>query len=225
MTLERRAQALLDLVEDDRRVRCEAIAAEAHGRRRAALDEAHREARERMRTAFEEERKRAAERLAAARAKLATHRRHAEQRRAAALLEAGLARLPATLERRWRAAATRAAWIDAIALRACEVLPRSGWRIAHPVTWPASEQRTLAARVSAVTGTAPDFLPDARISAGLRVTAAGIVVDGTLAGLTADRSVVGARLLGVLEGTRTSPPGASKACDTASPASAAAASR
>jgi hypothetical protein len=199
MTLERRMQALLDLVEDDRRTRCDAIGAEAQARARAALAEAHREARARMREAFAEERRRAAERLAAARAKVATHRRHAEQRRGAALLEAGLARLPATLERHWRSAPARGAWIDAVVSRALEVLPHAAWRIAHPPGWSRAEQEALAARIAAVTGSAPAFAADERIAAGLRIASGGIVVDGTLAGVLADRSAVGARLLGVLE--------------------------
>jgi hypothetical protein len=199
MTLERRMQALLDLVEEDRRARCDAIAVEAEGRARTALADAHREARDRMRDAFAEERRHAAERLASARAQLATQRRHAEQRRAAALLEAGLANLPAVLEQRWHDVRTRGAWIDAVVERASAVLPHDAWRVAHPVYWPTAEQQVMAARVAGVTGVAPEFTVDARIAAGLRIAANGIVVDGTLAGLMADRSAVGARLLGLLE--------------------------
>ncbi len=55
MTLERRTQALLDLVEDDRRAQCAAIAAQAERQAAAALDQARTEARRRVREAFAEE--------------------------------------------------------------------------------------------------------------------------------------------------------------------------
>jgi len=200
MTLEGRMQALLALVEDDRTQRCDAIATEAQSRAGAALREAHREARARVRDAFAEERRRAEHELAAARAKLATQRRHAEQRRAAQLLEAGLARLPTAFAKRWDDATTRSTWIDAILAHAEAVLPRTAWRVVHPAGWDPAEMSAVAARIAALTNAAPAFAADARIAAGLRVSAGGIVVDGTQAGLLADRAAVGARLLGVLEG-------------------------
>ena len=46
---------------------------------------------------------------------------------------------------------------------------------------------------------APTFVADAAIVAGLRIAAAGNVIDGTLAGLVSDRSEVGAQLLRRLE--------------------------
>ena len=197
MTLETRVVALLELVEDDRRARCEAIAAAARQRSDALLAEAHATARTQVREAFAVERKRAAERLAAARAGLATRRRLYEQQRAAALLAAGLARLPDALRARWRDDAARAAWVDAVARAAAAALPRDGWRIAHPVDWADAERTALAARLAREP--APAFAGDAAITAGLRVAAGGIVVDGTLAGLTADRAAIGARLLGLVE--------------------------
>ena len=60
MTLERRTQALLGLVEDDRRAQCAAIAEEAGQQAAAALDQARAEARQRVREAFAEERARLA---------------------------------------------------------------------------------------------------------------------------------------------------------------------
>lgn len=198
MTLHSRTQALLDLVENDSRARSEAIAAEAHERAQALLGQAHAEARGRVREAFAEERKHASERLAAAHAKLATHRRHADQQRAAALLAIGLARLPETLQHLWRDASTRAAWVDAVLGSALGVLPERGWRIAHPNDWPADERQAVLARVMSGRNAAPDFVQDPRVAAGLRISANGIVVDGTLAGVVADRRAIGARLLGLL---------------------------
>ena len=199
MTLETRVVALLELVEDDRRARCEAIAVAARQRSDALLAEAHATARTQMREAFAVERKRAAERLAAARAGLATRRRLYEQQRAAALLAAGLARLPDALRARWRDDAARAAWVDAVVRAAAAALPRDGWRIAHPDDWADAERAALAARLAREHAVAPAFTGDGAIAAGLRIAAGGNVIDGTLAGLTADRAAIGARLLGLVE--------------------------
>ena len=79
------------------------------------------------------------------------------------------------------------------------MLPRTAWQVAHPAGWNGGEKRALGERIAAATGHPPAFVPDGRIAAGLRVSAGGIVVDGTQAGLLADRAAVGARLLGVLE--------------------------
>lgn len=195
-------QALLDLIEDDRATRCGRIASDAQGRAQAALADAHRKARDDVRAAFAEERRRAADTLAGARARLATQRRHAEQRRAAALLDAGLAQLPDALARHWRDDEARARWIDAIVARCVEVLPPTTWQVAHPGDWPAHERRALADRIAGTIAAAPQLVPDPRIVAGLRVAAGGIVVDGTDAGLAGDRASVGARLLGLLETLR-----------------------
>src|SRR6185295_4150238 len=124
MTLATRTQSLLDLVEADRHANVEALAAEARARRAALIATAHVEARKRMREAFAEERARAAERIGAARAKLATRRRLHEQRRAAALLAAGLVRLPHVLRDYWRDDAARARWIATLVAAALRMLPR-----------------------------------------------------------------------------------------------------
>ena len=56
MSVDRQTQALLDLVEADRRQKCHAILSEAQGRASAVLEQAHADARARMRNAFQEER-------------------------------------------------------------------------------------------------------------------------------------------------------------------------
>lgn len=199
MSVERQTQALLALVEADRARKCEAILAEARARAAALRGEAHADARQRMRAAFLEERARCGERVAAARANLQTRRRLALQRRAAALLAEGWRRLPDELLRRWREPGTREAWVASVAASAREVLPRCAWRITHAPGWPDAERDLLARDLLAALGAAPEFALDASAGAGLRITALGNVVDGTLAGLTADRAEIGAQLLQLLE--------------------------
>ena len=194
MTLERRAQALLDLVEGDRSAQCEAILAEAQARAAALVAEARAEARARIREVFVEEPRRAR-----ARAKLNTRRRLHDQQRTAALLERGWRRLPDALRGRWQEDGTRRAWIDAVVTAASRMLPRAPWRIAHDPGWPPDERQAVGARIASEFGAAPVFVADAAIVAGLRIAAGGNVIDGTLGGLLADRAEVGAKLLRHLE--------------------------
>jgi hypothetical protein len=199
MTLDRRTEALLALVEDDRQAKCGAILAEANQRAQALLAQAHADARAQVRAAFAEERARAATLVAAARARLATRRRLYQQQRASALLAAGLARLPGVLRDAWRDDALRRAWVDAVVASALAALPRAGWRIAHPPAWPEAERHAVAARLAPALADAPTFTDDAALDAGMRIGAGGNVIDGTLAGIVADRATIGARLLGLLE--------------------------
>jgi hypothetical protein len=199
MTLARREEALLALVEGDRAAQCDAILAEARGRARALLDDARADALARVREVFAEERHRAHETMAAARAKLQTRRRLHDQHRTAALLALAWQRLPDALRERWRDDAARARWIDAILAVALQVLPRTQWRIVHGPDWPEGERKAILSRVAPQLDAAPAFDNDDGIVAGLRIAAGGNVVDGTLAGLVDDRAEVGARMLRHLE--------------------------
>lgn len=200
MTLESRMQALLDLVEADRKRHCDAIAGDARARAAAILAAAHAEARGRMRAAFEEERRRCETRVAAAQARLATHRRLHDQRRAGDLLQAGWQKLPGALCDRWRQPELRRSWIERVLAEAHKRLPRDAWRIAYAPGWPDDERRALASTLMTAWGGPPEFVVDDAARAGLKVAAGGNVIDGTLAGLTADRAEIGAKLLAALEG-------------------------
>ena len=131
MTLESRTQALLDLVEADRKRRCDAIIGDARARAAETIAAAHAEARGRMRETFEEERTRSETRVAAAQARLATHRRLHEQRRAGDLLAAGWRKLPAALCDRWREPEMRRSWVASVIAEAHRLLPPGAWRIAY----------------------------------------------------------------------------------------------
>ena len=206
MSVDRQTQALLALVEADRARKCDAILDEARARAAALRAEAHADARRRMRAAFVEERARRDERVAAARANLQTRRRLALQRRAAALLAEGWRCLPAALTRRWRDPAARRQWVEGVVASARARLPPSGWRITHAPDWPAAERDELARELAVALGSAPELIVDANAGAGLRIAAGGNVMDGTLAGLLADRAEIGARLLQLLEATETEVP-------------------
>lgn len=206
MTLDRRTQALLALVEADRAQKCAAIEADARARCAALLAQAHADARAKMRAAFAEERAHRDLRIAAAQATLQTRLRLALQHRSATFLAAGWRRLPRALDARWADAAARAAWVDAIVAEAQDAFPKAALHIVHPPTWAADERDALAARITREFGRAPTLAADPAITAGLRITAGANVIDGTRDGLTADRAEIGARLLHELERVRATEP-------------------
>ena len=82
-------------------------------------------------------------------------------------------------------------------------LPAGAWTIHHPGDWSAAEQAGVAASVAAERADPPRFQPDDRIRAGLRIVAAGNVVDATADGLLADRDDIGGRLIGLLDAADT----------------------
>ena len=199
MSHERQQQALLDLVEADRRQKCDAILAEAQGRGRAVLKQAHADARACMRNAFREERLRRDARVDAARANLETRRRLAGQQRAAALLAAGWKKLPEELLRRWRILELRRLWVAAVVAGARTSLPATAWRIIHAPDWPAAERDAVRSELALTPGAECLFDENPRIRAGLRISANGNVVDSTQDGLLSDRAEIGSQLLRLLE--------------------------
>jgi hypothetical protein len=199
MNLESQAQALLDLVEADRARQVAAILGGAQGRAVTLRAQAHADARKRMREAFVEQRTLHRERIAAAMARLATQRRLHEQQRTAALLQRAWERLPGELLQCWHDPAARAGWVAKVIAAAKTRMPRGPWHIVHAPDWPVAEQQALRPMLPLEPHTAPVFEPDAQIRAGLKVAAAGNLIDGTLGGLLADRGELESRLLRQLE--------------------------
>jgi hypothetical protein len=195
MTIERRMQALLAIVEDDRRSQVDAILGEARASAAALLGDAHREARERIRFAFADERRQRDERVHSATADLQTRRRLADQQRSTTLLALAWRQLPEALLARWHAPDTRRAWIATVVARAEASLPPGRWRVDHQPDWPAAEREALARDLAKACPTPPEFRADPSIRAGLRIASGGTGVDCTLDGLLRDRAENGARLL------------------------------
>ena len=195
MTIERRTQALLDLVDEYRRTQVDAILEAAREQAADLLAQARAEARQQVRDLFAEERERAAATVAAAQARLQTQRRLHQQRQASAWLALAWRRLPQALRERWNDPAGRRPWVEMALARAGEVLHPGHWQFVFAPDWPADERQALAQRLAAGSGISADFSADEGLEAGLRIVAGANVVDATLAGLTADRNEIGARLL------------------------------
>jgi hypothetical protein len=195
MSLEQRTQALLDLIEADRAKQCAQILGEARQRAAALRAQARADALARLRQVFAEQRVLRQQRIAAAHARLATRRRLHAQQRHAALLRLAWERLPDELLALWRQPAGRGAWVAHTLASARARMPQGPWRIVHAPDWPPAERQTCLAEA----GATPAFEVDPAIVAGLKIVAQGNVVDGTLAGLLADRAEFESRALRLLE--------------------------
>jgi hypothetical protein len=187
-------QALLDLVEADRARQCQAVLDAARQSAAAVQAQSRADALARLRTTFAEQRQLRHDRLAAAQARMATQRRLQQQQHAIALLQQAWQQLPGELLALWQQPGARRAWVARVLAMAQQRLPAGPWQVLHPADWPATEQQALAAGLRGAR-----FSADPAIQAGLKVQAQGNVIDGTLAGLLADRGDFEARLLRQLE--------------------------
>lgn len=196
--LDAQLRSLTELVEAYRDERCEAILDQARAQRERYLQQAYSEARERMHSAIEEERARARREIRAAEAHLQTRRRQRRHETALELLHQGWERLREALGERWRDQTARAEWLAALTDQACERLPTGKWAVEHPAGWDPAEGADLKTRAEARCGEPPEFRTDDRISGGLRIRAAGAVLDGTVEGVLGDRAAIEGELLAEL---------------------------
>ena len=197
--VESQMQALLTLLEDDRRRQCEALIADAQARAGTVLRQAQVDARSRMRAAFAAERQRLDEQLKAAGARLRTEQRLSEQQRRAQLLSLAWQMLPEALRERWQDPGQRRTWVAQAIDSALRLLPHESWTLSVAPGWPAPEREQVLQSVAGRLGTMPTCSEAAELQAGLLILAGGNRLDATLAGLLADRAAIEARLLDHLE--------------------------
>lgn len=195
-------QALLTLLEEDRRRQCDALIADAQARASSVLSQAQRDARSRMRAACAAERQRLEQQIKAAAARLQTERRLSEQERGAQLLRLAWDMLPDALLQRWQDPGRRSEWVAQAIDSAHRLLPRERWTLSVAPGWPADEREQALQSVASRLGTMPGCSEAAELQAGLLIVAAGNRLDTTLAGLLADRAAIEARLLDYLERQR-----------------------
>ncbi|MGD2073662.1 MAG: hypothetical protein PVI91_02180 [Gammaproteobacteria bacterium] len=184
-------ERLVEVVERHRREKCEEVLGRAARQAGELVTQAFREARGRARQGIADVRLQYRHRIEAARAKQHTQRRQRRQRDNSELLAQLWEPLRAAVHARWQEPEARAAWIEALAGEAESRLRDTSWTVEHPPDWPESEQRALRERVAARLR----FAPQATMSAGLRICAAGACVDGSVEGLLRDRRRVESLLL------------------------------
>jgi hypothetical protein len=197
--VEMQMQALLTLLEEDRRRQCDALIADAQARARSVVQQAHRDARTRMRSAFAAERERLDQQIKAAAARLQTEHRLRDQERLAQLLRLAWQMLPEALLERWKDPSRRSKWVEQAIDTAHRLLPHEMWTLRVAPGWPAEERDQSLRSVARRLGYTPGCSEVAEIQAGLLIIAAGNRLDATLGGLLADRAAIEARLLYYLE--------------------------
>lgn len=201
-TVETQMQALLTLLEEDRRRQCDALIADAQARATSVLEQAQRDVRVRMRAAFAAERQRLDQQLKEAAARLQTEQRLREQERRAQLLRLAWDMLPAALLQRWQDPDRRSKWVAQAIDSAQRLLPHDSWTLSVAPGWPAAEREQVLRSVASRLGAMPGCSETAQLQAGLLIVAGGSRLDATLAGLLADRAAIEARLLDYLERQR-----------------------
>lgn len=192
-------EALRRLIEESAQAQCRAIDAETEAEIHAIVRQAHKEAREKVHRAVERERRQEREREERLRAELDTHDRQHLLETTTHTLARGWQQLDEMLVALWQAHECRSEWIRSLIEHAQHKLPHVQWRIEHPEFLADDIKAEWDETIRQHTGHAPDWQASAQIRAGLRIVAAGVYMDGTLAGLLADRQTLEARLLDHIE--------------------------
>ncbi len=196
--LEAQMQTLLTLVEQHQRSRCEQVLATARAKRSEIIGQAHHDGRRRMHEAIDTERRNAREKLEATRAQLQTRARQQQHKSALLLLHRGWELLGEAVLLRWKSPPQRRQWVCALLQQAMALLPARQWIIEHPPGWDHGECAELLPPVCEHCGSEPQLRANEQLHAGLRICADGACLDGTLAGLLADREAIEAQLLAQL---------------------------
>jgi hypothetical protein len=188
-------QHLLEVVARDRDTRCHSEREAAGEQARQIVRRAYRDARTHAHADIEALREQVRQRLTSASARQQTRRRELRQQDDRAFLDAAWPPLQEALLRRWRDDAQREEWITQLVAGAAATLLDRDWLIEHPQDWPAEEGDALRERLTREQACAPRLAPCPDIRAGLRISAGGACVDGSIEGLLRDRTRIEALLL------------------------------
>jgi len=186
---------LLDVVERERERRCRTLREAANAQAREIVRQAHREARARTHQDFVELREQLQQRLASARAQQQTRQRRLRQQADRAFLSAAWPPLRQALQDHWQHLADRERWVANVIDTAAAMLMDAHWLIEHPRDWPEQERSAVLEKLDREYDRRPRLTPRDEITAGVRISAAGACVDGTLDGLLARRAQIEALLL------------------------------
>ena len=193
---------LLEVVKKNRDKRCAELLQQAAEQVGEILRQAHRDARLHMRQAVTEARDAVRQQLASADAQRQTEQRQRRQRADKALLLEAWPVLREALASRWRDAASRRCWVEDLLAQAAASLVDRHWLIEHPTDWPPADRAAVTVELTERFGHQPRFSAQSDIAAGLRISAGGACVDGTLDGLLCERAAIEAALLSAMRAYR-----------------------
>jgi hypothetical protein len=186
---------LLDIVQAYQHQQCDTLVKQAENESRAIIRQAYQRARRNIHEDIQLTRQHIRDSMAAARAR--QHTVVMQQRHTAALsfLKKCWVELERSLQDRWQQPKCRHEWVAKILSTAARVMPAGEWQVAHPEDWRTQEQDELARQAQSINGVNLQFNPEPGLVAGIRITADGTSVDGSLAGLLADRNAIEALIL------------------------------
>jgi vacuolar-type H+-ATPase subunit H len=193
--LDAQVQRLRDIVEAYRKEQCDQLVNKAQQESREFIRQAYRTARRNLHEDVQLTRQRIHDSLTAARAK--QHTLMMQQRHAAALsfLELCWNSLADALQARWQQPRLRREWIEKIVFTAIAVVPGREWLVEHPQDWATDDQQQLSELVEAGSGVRPQFRIVPGLTAGIRISTDGAVIDGSLQGVMADRTGIESLIL------------------------------
>lgn len=198
--LDAQVQRLLDIVQAYQQEQCEALLSEAQRESQGVIRQAYQLARRNMHEDLELTRRHIRDTMAAARAKQHTLMMQQSHTAASSFLEQCWQALQPSLCARWQQPDCRRQWLAKILATATAVLPAADWLIEHPTDFSAQEQQQLREQAQALADVTPDLRSTPDITAGIRISADGASVDGSLHGLLSDRTALEALLLASASG-------------------------
>lgn len=191
---------MLAAIELKRQTEQERIFAQARQEAAQLIAQSHRKARERMREWVAGERRQMTLNLQNVRAQEETEQRNHAMNVANRYLEQARQQLDQALLERWQDPAGRLAWIRALMERALVILPGGEWEIRHPADLDATHWiAPIVQRIIAAGLPAPRTKAEEALRAGLRFGCRGAWLDGSIAGLMANRLAIDAALLALMQ--------------------------
>lgn len=180
-------QELLDVVVRRQEEECAKVNNEAQAQAKRIVKQAYRDARARLHQDILTTREDGRQELNKAEAQYQTQLRLIRQELDQNLLASTWLALNEALVRRWQQPDTRILWVEDIIRQASAKLLSNDWVIECPMDWSEADCANLKQRLIDERGEQLVFENRPSIFAGLRITAGGACVDGTLEGLLRQR--------------------------------------
>lgn len=193
--IDAQVQRLLDIVRLYQQEQSDALLSEAQRESREVIRQAYQLARNNVHQDIQLTRQHIRDTMAAARAKQHTLMMQQRHTAASSFLEQCWGMLEQSLQARWQQPEYRWAWVTKILSTASAVVPAKEWLVEHPLDWASQEQQQLADQVKTRPDIQLQFNSMSELTAGIRISADGAIVDGSLQGLMADRSAIEALIL------------------------------
>lgn len=185
--VDAQVQRLLEIVNNYQQEQCGVLSEQAGQQSQQIIRQAYREARLRLHHDIQDSRQHMQQELSATRAKLHTMMMQQRHRADQEFLAQSWELLVAKLMQRWQKPEQRKLWVQKIFDTAIQVLPAEQWQVAHPPDWPTAEKKQFEEMVSHNAQKQLVIAPDAEMKAGIRISADGALVDGSLDGMLSDR--------------------------------------